>query len=58
MAGINNQCIGCGTCAAIAPELFKVEGTPAQLIKKPTIEDKDQYEQAENACPVQAIEKF
>lgn len=59
MAGINNQCIGCGTCAEIAPELFKVDGAPAQIIKKPlTPEDKEKYDAAQSACPVSAIENF
>ena len=57
MAGINNQCIGCGTCAAIAPDLFKVEGTPATLIKQPTTPDEQaKYDEAKSACPVAAIE--
>jgi ferredoxin len=58
MAGINNQCIGCGTCAAVAPELFKVEGVPAELIKQPTPEDKAKYDEAQSMCPVAAIEDF
>ena len=58
MVGINDKCIGCGTCALIAPELFKVEGVPAQLIKAPAPEDKDTYNQAKDACPVDAIESF
>jgi ferredoxin len=58
MAGINDKCIWCWTCAAIAPELFKVEGVPAQLIKQPTPEDKKKYDEAQSACPAGAIENF
>lgn len=58
MTGINDKCIGCGVCATIAPELFKVEGIPAQLIKQPTAEDKVKYDEAQSACPVGAIENF
>ena len=58
MAGINDKCIGCGTCAVVAPDLFKVEGVPAQLIKQVTPADKEKYEQAQSACPVEAIENF
>ena len=58
MANINDKCIGCGTCALIAPELFKVEGVPAQLTKNPAPEDKEKYNQAKEACPVSAIEDF
>jgi ferredoxin len=57
MVGINNQCIGCGTCSAIAPELFKVEGVPAELIKQPTTpEEQKKYDEAKSSCPVGAIE--
>jgi len=57
MAGINNQCIWCGTCAAVAPDLFKVEGIPATLIKQPeTPEEQQKYDDAKAACPVAAIE--
>jgi ferredoxin len=58
MAGINDKCIGCGTCSLMAPELFKMEGIPAQLIKQPTPEEKEQYDLARGACPVEAIEEF
>jgi len=58
MAGINDKCIGCGTCAAVAPEIFKVEGVPAEIIKKLSPEDKEKYDQAQAACPVDAIENF
>ena len=58
MAGINDKCIGCGTCAAIDDKIFKVECVPAQIIKKLTPEDKAQYDQAQVACPVAAIEDF
>jgi len=58
MAGINDTCIGCGTCAMLAPELFKMESVPAQLIKQPTLEDKEKYDLAKDACPVKAIEEF
>ncbi|MCX6825325.1 MAG: ferredoxin [candidate division SR1 bacterium] len=58
MSGINSQCIGCGTCAAVAPDLFKVEGIPAQIIKKLAPTDAKSYKEAQSACPVQAIEDF
>ena len=58
MAGINDKCIGCGTCAAVAPEIFKVEGVPAEIIKKLTPEDKEKYDEAKKSCPVTAIEDF
>ncbi len=59
MANINDTCIGCGTCAAIDDQLFKVEGNPskAKLIKQPEgPEEQKKYEEAKASCPVGAIE--
>jgi ferredoxin len=57
MVSINDKCIGCGVCASIAPTIFKVEGTPAQVIKQPeTPEEIAATEQAKNSCPMVAIE--
>ncbi len=56
MVSINSNCIGCGTCAAIAPTIFKVEGIPAEVIKEPaTAEEQTLTQQAIEMCPVQAI---
>ncbi|RMD45455.1 ferredoxin [Candidatus Pacearchaeota archaeon] len=47
-------CIGCGTCAALCPESFKMEGDKAVPIKEEV--DKISCEkEAEEACPVDAI---
>lgn len=57
MVSINDKCIGCGVCASIAPTIFKVEGTPAQVIKQPeTPEEITATEQAKTSCPMIAIE--
>gem|GEM_PF-4885799 len=41
----------------MAPDLFKVEGIPATLIKQPeTPEEQQKYDDAKAACPVAAIE--
>jgi len=57
MVKVNEKCIGCGVCASIAPEIFKVEGIPATVIKQPeTLEEKDAVEQATKSCPMGAIE--
>lgn len=58
MAGISDNCIACGTCAALAPEIFKVDGPKAQIIKKLTPADKEKYDEAKSACPVTAIQDF
>jgi ferredoxin len=57
MAKINSSCIGCGVCASIAPDIFVVQGVPAQVVKQPeTPEEKTSFEQAKASCPVGAIE--
>ena len=57
MVSVNDTCIGCGTCAAIAPEFFRVDSVPAVVIKQPeTPEGQQQCDDAKSACPVAAIE--
>jgi len=60
MAGINDKCIACGTCAVIASELFVVDGIPpkARVTKELTPEDETNYKNAQSACPAEAIENF
>ena len=58
MAGINDSCIGCGVCESIDSEIFKVEDGVAKIIKKLIPEDKEKYDEAKEACPVNAIEDF
>ena len=56
-------CIGCGACAAICPEHWKMEGDKAVLIgsKKEgklfvkTVTDVGCNKEAEEACPVKCI---
>jgi ferredoxin len=52
----NKKCIGCGTCAAMCPEVFEVQGGKA-IVKEeaPIDEKKNCIEEAESACPVDAI---
>lgn len=41
----------------MAPDIFKVEGIPAVVIKQPETDDeKKHYEDAKASCPVGAIE--
>ena len=54
---VNDKCIGCGACAAVAGDFFKVEGVPAVVIKQPTTPDEEKMcEAGKNACPMGAIE--
>lgn len=49
-------CIGCGSCAGVAPEYFKInEEGKSEVIKKYDDADKDKINEAADGCPVQAI---
>lgn len=54
---VNENCIGCGACTAIAPEFFEIsdEGY-AKPIKKEVEEITDDIKEAADGCPVSAIE--
>ena len=45
------KCIGCGACAAVCPESFKMKGDKAEATGKKTA----CTQEAADSCPVQAI---
>ena len=47
------KCIGCGSCEAMCPEVFKIVDGKARVLEAKT--DKRCVPQAEEACPVDAI---
>ncbi|MEK6893510.1 MAG: ferredoxin [Nanoarchaeota archaeon] len=47
------KCIGCGSCAAICPEVYEMVGDKAK-VKTPKTDSKCAKEGAES-CPTQAI---
>lgn len=51
------ECIGCGMCVDICPEVFKYnEDFKSEVIEGDVPEDlKEKAEEAKNACPVDAI---
>ena len=53
MLKINDTCIGCGACVAIAPDNFEYEEGVSVVINE-TITDSTK--EAVDACPVGAIE--
>lgn len=56
---IKEQCIGCGACAAIAPEVFEINDEGLSTVKTEVV-PKGHEEEAEDAvdsCPTSAIEK-
>lgn len=59
-----NDCIGCGACAAIAPNDWKLDGDKAVLVDgncdgemtcSKTVEAAGANQDAANACPVKCI---
>ena len=49
-------CIGCGLCASLCPEVFKMnDDDKAQAITDTTDENRDAVQEAMDGCPVSAI---
>ena len=57
MVQINKEkCIGCGSCEAVAPEIFEIKDGKAVVKKQPETEDETQKaKEAASICPVDAI---
>ena len=55
---VNENCIGCGLCESVCPEVFKVEDDElAHVISEDVDNDlEDSAEEARASCPVDAIE--
>lgn len=52
-----DTCIGCGMCAEIAPDIYKMEGEKAVTVVEEIPEDKlDEAKNGSEQCPVDAIE--
>ena len=54
----SDACIGCGSCQAIAPNVFIIgdNGYAEAKVKKVSDEDKDDAIEAMESCPTGAIE--
>ncbi|MEM7821493.1 MAG: ferredoxin [Candidatus Aenigmatarchaeota archaeon] len=49
------KCIGCGLCASICPEVFKIGGDGKAVVKNPKMSNKVNCKEAVKSCPAQAI---
>lgn len=52
---VNENCIGCGMCAAIDPEHFEIVDGLSQATNSDSLDSKD-LENAISSCPTAAIE--
>ncbi|MCD7894609.1 MAG: ferredoxin [Erysipelotrichaceae bacterium] len=54
---VNENCIGCGTCAAICPDVFDLnaDGLAENIIGDIPDELMDSAKEAAESCPVEAI---
>ncbi len=53
-----DQCIGCGSCTVISPEVFKIDNDGLAVAKEENIneENKEEVRDAAESCPTSAIE--
>ncbi len=52
------ECIGCGTCEDLCPEVFRLnEETDKAEVIKPEGGPEDQIEEAIESCPVECIHR-
>lgn len=54
---IRDNCIGCGACQAIAPNIFEIddEGLSVIKVKEVPAEDAEDFNDALESCPTGAI---
>ncbi|MDD3402151.1 MAG: ferredoxin [Hespellia sp.] len=57
---VNEECIGCGMCNGICPEVFEMTGEGVAKAAEGDVspENEDAAEEAKAGCPVSAIEKL
>ncbi len=52
---VNDDCIGCGLCASMCPQVFEMVGDRSEAVGNPDTCSAE-VEEAAAACPVNAIE--
>ncbi len=49
------KCLGCGSCAAIAPNTFKLDDDNKAEVINPTGDSPEDIKSAAESCPTEAI---
>ena len=52
---VDDECIACGTCVDLCPEVFELEGDVATIVSGADLTLVDKIVEAAEACPVEAI---
>jgi len=54
---IRENCIGCGACQAIAPNIFEIDDEGLSKVINPEVkaEDEEDFKDALDSCPTAAI---
>lgn len=55
---IEENCIGCGACEAICPQVFELVDGVSTVIKENQDNEKDSVLEALEACPTEAIKEI
>jgi len=55
-ATVNSDCIGCGACEAVCPQVFRMNYEIAEAFTNPVPQDAEEStKEAAKSCPVAAI---
>ncbi len=52
---VDENCVGCGSCAEVCPEVFEVEGDVAIVKEGADLSLDNKIIEAAESCPVEAI---
>jgi ferredoxin len=52
---VDDECIACGTCVDMMPEVFELEGEIATVIEGADLSQDDKIVETAESCPVEAI---